>query len=297
MGPDALPYLQIHYWSGIQKALVKLGAKVIVTGVPRTGAIKKRAEDLHKMLSTSMEGMSVNFLAHSMGGLDCRYLISHIHDRNYHVNSLTTLSTPHRGSPFMDWCRDNIGVGLIQKTEEETMQKLGECARQSRTAAQQGFMDMKDYLGQASATSPPGGLNSRTGIPQGLLSPLLTRLIPLLDTPAYSNLTTEFCKDVFNPNTPDDPNVSYYSYGASVPQIPLWQPLGLPWEVIRAKEGDNDGLVSTASAQWGQYIETVEADHWDLNNRWRLKIGANQKPFDAIELYMNVATRLFKEGF
>lgn len=32
----------------------------------RTGAIKKRAEDLHRMLSSTMEGMPVNFLAHSM---------------------------------------------------------------------------------------------------------------------------------------------------------------------------------------------------------------------------------------
>jgi len=35
MGPDSIPHLQIHYWSGIQEALNKLGAKVIVAKVPR----------------------------------------------------------------------------------------------------------------------------------------------------------------------------------------------------------------------------------------------------------------------
>ena len=35
MGPEALPHLQIHYWSSIEKALTKLGAKVVVAGVPR----------------------------------------------------------------------------------------------------------------------------------------------------------------------------------------------------------------------------------------------------------------------
>ena len=35
MGPEAIPHLQIHYWSGIEKALTKLGAKVVVAGVPR----------------------------------------------------------------------------------------------------------------------------------------------------------------------------------------------------------------------------------------------------------------------
>lgn len=63
-------------------------------------------------------------MAHSMGGLDCkhispqsvhlnphacflpigRHLISHIKPTEYTPLSLTTISTPHRGSPFMDWC-------------------------------------------------------------------------------------------------------------------------------------------------------------------------------------------------
>ncbi|KAF9296451.1 hypothetical protein BGZ74_010327 [Mortierella antarctica] len=282
IGPEGIPHLQIHYWSGIQKALTKLGAKVIVAGVPRTGAIKKRAEDLHRMLSSTMEGMPVNFLAHSMGGLDCRYLISHIQDKNYNVQSLTTLSTPHRGSPFMDWCRDNIGVGLIQQDEQEAMRKLGDAAGAARGSS---FGSDAAFYTQSTPPTPSP------------LDPLWNRLIPLLDTPAYANLTTTYLNEIFNPNTPDDPRVSYYSYGASVPQIPLWAPLGFPWEVIKAKEGPNDGLVSLESARWGQYVETVEADHWDLNNRWRLKIGYNQKPFDAVDLYMNVATRLYKEGY
>ncbi|KAG0265527.1 hypothetical protein BG011_004555 [Mortierella polycephala] len=294
MGPETIPPLQIHYWNGIQKALTKLGAKVVVARVPRTGAIQKRAEDLDRMLSRTMEGSPVNFVAHSMGGLDCRYLISHIRDKNYGVQSLTTFSTPHYGSPMMDWFRDNIGVGLLQQSEEEAMRKLGGVAKMARVAAQEASDALNTYLDDAAerANVP----NYRIGPNPNLISPLLNRLIPFLDTPAYANLTTTYCREVFNPNTPDDPNVSYYSYGASVPQIPLWAPLGFPWEVIKAKEGDNDGLVSVRSAKWGKYIETVECDHWDLNNRWRLKIGYSQKPFDAVELYMDAATRLFREG-
>lgn len=184
----------------------------------------------------------------------------------------------------MDWCRDNIGVGLIQQDEQEAMRKLGDAAKAARGSSFGSDSDPQFYT----QSTPP--------IPSPL-DPLWNRLIPLLDTPAYANLTTTYLNEVFNPNTPDDPRVSYYSYGATVPQIPLWAPLGFPWEVIKAKEGANDGLVSLESARWGQYIETVEADHWDLNNRWRLKIGYNQKPFDAVDLYMNVATRLYKEGY
>ncbi|KAF8934239.1 Alpha/Beta hydrolase protein [Dissophora ornata] len=295
MGPEAIPHLQIHYWSGIQKALTKLGVKVVVAKVPRTGSIKERAEDLHRFLSSTMEGMPINFVAHSMGGLDCRYLISHIHDKNYEVQTLTTLSTPHRGSPMMDWFRDNIGVGLLQQSEEEAMHKLGKAAKLSKAAVQEASETLHTYLENAAGRVVSSA--NRAAPHASYISPLLNRLIPLLDTPAYANLTTTYCNEVFNPNTPDDPRVSYFSYGASVPQIPLWAPLGFPWEVIKAKEGDNDGLVSTQSARWGKYVETVEADHWDLNNRWRLKIGYDQKPFNAINLYMNLATRLYNDGY
>jgi triacylglycerol lipase len=43
-------------------------------------------------------------MAHSMGGLDGRHLITHIRPTEYVPLSLTSISTPHRGSPFMDWC-------------------------------------------------------------------------------------------------------------------------------------------------------------------------------------------------
>ncbi|KAF9427488.1 hypothetical protein BGZ76_002324 [Entomortierella beljakovae] len=295
MGPDAIPHLQIHYWKGIHKALTKLGAKVIVARVPRTGSVQERAESLHKTLTIAMEGTSVNFVAHSMGGLDCRYLISHIHNKNYNVQSLTTLSTPHRGSPMMDWFRDNIGVGLLLQSEEEAMRKLGEVAKIPKDTMKEASEALHSYFAnlKGRAMSP----SERVAPHPSIISPLLNLLIPYLDTPAYANLTTTYCNEVFNPNTPDDPRVSYYSYGASVRQIPIWAPLGYPWEIIKAQEGENDGLVSLQSARWGEYIETVEADHWDLNNRWRLKIGYDQKPFDALELYMNVATRLYKNGF
>ncbi|KAF9277384.1 hypothetical protein BGZ68_009331 [Mortierella alpina] len=299
MGPEAIPHLQIHYWSGVQKALTKLGAKVVVARVPRTGSIKKRAEELHRMLSLTMAGMPVNFVAHSMGGLDCRYLISHIQDKNYEVQSLTTLATPHRGSPVMDWFRDNVGVGLLQGTEEEeAMRKLGEAAYKLRRAAQTAsddFWALNSSTVASPSTSPP--ISPRPASDLGAFGSLLSCLTPLVDTPAYANLTTTYCNDVFNPNTPDDPRVSYYSYGGSVPQIPIWAPLGFSYDIVKAREGDNDGLVSTKSARWGKYVETMEADHWDLNDSRRLKLGYCKKPFNAVEFYLNLATRLFKDGY
>lgn len=194
----------------------------------------------------------------------------------------------------MDWFRDNLGVGHMPRSEEEAMQKLRE-AKLSKAAVSETAQAFNTILGNAAGRVPLSA-DEEASHP-GYVNALLNRLIPYFDTPAYANLTTTYCNEVFNPNTPDDPRVAYFSYGGAVPQIPLWAPLGLPWEVIKAREGDNDGLVSTKSARWGHYVETVEADHWDLNNRWRLKIGYDQRPFDAIELYMSLATRLYNHGF
>jgi triacylglycerol lipase len=47
-------------------------------------------------------GRGVNLMAHSMGGLDCRYLISKVRPEEYTSLSLTIVLTPHHGSPFMD---------------------------------------------------------------------------------------------------------------------------------------------------------------------------------------------------
>lgn len=47
--------------------------------------------------------LSLTFQGHSMGGLDSRYIASCIKDRTFKVASVTTIATPHRGSPFASY--------------------------------------------------------------------------------------------------------------------------------------------------------------------------------------------------
>lgn len=60
---------------------------------------------MHSVLRNDqkLRGKDVNLIGHSMGGLDCRHLLTHIRPQEYNPVSLTTLATPHRGSPFMAW--------------------------------------------------------------------------------------------------------------------------------------------------------------------------------------------------
>jgi len=67
------------------------------------GSIIERAQDLKNYLQNDNETakQKVHLIAHSMGGLDARYMISKLGmaDR---VWSLTTIVTPHHGSPIAD---------------------------------------------------------------------------------------------------------------------------------------------------------------------------------------------------
>ena len=50
-----------------------------------------------------------------MGGLDARYMLARL-DMARHVAALVTVSTPHRGSSYADWCVRNLGrrLGLLK---------------------------------------------------------------------------------------------------------------------------------------------------------------------------------------
>jgi len=67
------------------------------------GSVAERARDLKNYLQGHGEvaGKKVHLIAHSMGGLDSRFMISTLGMADQ-VRSLTTIGTPHHGSPIAD---------------------------------------------------------------------------------------------------------------------------------------------------------------------------------------------------
>ncbi|KAI1438478.1 Alpha/Beta hydrolase protein [Xylaria sp. CBS 124048] len=245
--PGWLP--PVHYWRGIAEALRANGVHVITTTVPPSGSIEKRAEKLAHGISEAAGGRHVNIIAHSMGGLDVRYLISHLRPADVAVRSLVTVASPHHGSSFADFLFEEIG----QKRLPE-IYKLAE----------------------------------RVGF----------------ETGAFEQLTTDYMTKDFNPRTPDDPDVRYFSYGAMIDRPPLFSPFRHSQRIISRVEGPNDGLVSVASSQWGSYKGTLAGvSHLDLinwTNRWRWMIRSfmGRPPgFNAIAFYLAISDMLAKEGF
>lgn len=105
----------VQYWRGITDAFRQNEVEVITTAVPTTGSIEERAKALHEQIKEKAAGKDVNIVAHSMGGLDSRYLISKIQPQEFSIKSLTTVATPHRGSSAADIILREIGPDYLPR--------------------------------------------------------------------------------------------------------------------------------------------------------------------------------------
>jgi triacylglycerol lipase len=99
------------YFNGIPEVLVAASNRVLIPRLSPTASVAARAAELKVFLDREAPGESVHLIAHSMGGLDSRYMISRL-DMAGRVLSLTTLGTPHRGTAFADWGTDNLGPSV-----------------------------------------------------------------------------------------------------------------------------------------------------------------------------------------
>jgi triacylglycerol lipase len=205
--------LRRSYFHRIERAIAQEGHLVIATRVHPTAGVETRARQLKQQILdrlaiAGLTGQRVLLIAHSMGGLDARYMVTHL-GMARHVAGVLTVATPHRGSPFADWVQTQLGqrVGLLPM-----LQKFG------------------------------------------------------LDLGAIIDLTTRACAR-FNEQVPDHPDVKYASItcGRPLRQMPAFA--FASHHVIESAEGENDGLVSRASAAWGDVIADWPVDHWQAINR------------------------------
>jgi triacylglycerol lipase len=227
--------LGLAYFRNIAKFLSEAG--YCVPDPPRlrpAGTVVNRARDLKDYLDDREETRhaKAHLIAHSMGGLDARCLISEL-DMAGRIASLTTIGTPHEGSPLADWI--------------------------------------------ALASRP--------------LDPLLGSLVRLLGFDpdrlgGIGDLTIQARAD-YNARVPDHPGVRYYTVaGRYAPERILGYPLGplgLTCDLIQRQEGDNDGLVSVASALFQSRREawtplgTWDANHFRLINWPTLLVGPERE--------------------
>src|SRR5947209_5571793 len=68
----------VNYFPGIPRLLEAAGNRVLVPRLSPTGGVADRAAQLKAFLDREAPGEPVHLLAHSMGGLDARYMISRL---------------------------------------------------------------------------------------------------------------------------------------------------------------------------------------------------------------------------
>ena len=94
----------VGYWGRIPGALQKMGCKIYFGNQDSNADIETNGRHLAERINQIIretDAERVNIIAHSKGGLDCRYAISSL-SMGDKVASLTTISTPHYGSKTID---------------------------------------------------------------------------------------------------------------------------------------------------------------------------------------------------
>ncbi|GIW82412.1 MAG: hypothetical protein KatS3mg105_4219 [Gemmatales bacterium] len=211
------------------------GIHALFPQVSATSGVADRAVELRDQI-LAWTNEPINLIAHSMGGLDARYLITHLGFAN-RVKSLTTISTPHRGTYLADWFQENFRRRVPLLLALETL-----------------------------------GINVK----------------------GFSDCRLEPCKR-FNEETPDHPDVAYFSYAGDVNCQRLTPVLRRAWCLLTPVEGPNDGMVSVASSRWGEFLGTIHADHFaQTPDGVFLREGED---FDAVSFYVRIVEDLARRGF
>ncbi len=121
----------LNYWGRIPKELTKNGADIYYGEHESAAAIADSAKELEKRIKWIRYDLGcekVNIIAHSKGGLDCRYAMAHSDVAKY-VASLTTINSPHKGCLFADYLLGKISHKVQQKvadTYNNAMLHLGD---------------------------------------------------------------------------------------------------------------------------------------------------------------------------
>lgn len=107
----------LHYFKGIARHLRDNGFDVYQSSVSFAANVERRAADLKREVETALAlrpgQTKIHIIAHSMGGLDARFMIVNL-GMAERVASLTTVGTPHLGTSFADWGFANQGHQILE---------------------------------------------------------------------------------------------------------------------------------------------------------------------------------------
>jgi triacylglycerol lipase len=229
----------IEYFNGVAEHLQKFPANVFVSEVSPTGGIQQRGEELRSQIIAAFNEGKLNptekadIIGHSMGGLDSRYLLlpankkTTENDVAARITSLTTIASPHRGSPIAD-------LLALEPAEEMGLLNHLQGIIKHLSVLEEDVEEILHHFG--------------------------------ISLKGLEDLTTESMQE-FNQRYPDHPGIRYFSVAGTgrpgtVPTALVLLPF---YKYIQSHTGQpSDGLVHVLSAQWGDFdANTWPCDHAD----------------------------------
>lgn len=120
-----------NYWGRIPTELIENGAIIYYGNHQSASSIEESARELSQRIKEIVKKTGcekVNIIAHSKGGLDCRYAMEQC-GVSENVASLTTINTPHHGCIFADYLLRRVPLSTqkhIESAYNSSMKKLGD---------------------------------------------------------------------------------------------------------------------------------------------------------------------------
>lgn len=271
-----------NYFRGVEPYLRERGLTFACTNVGMTNAVEERARLLKAQIDYFFPGQKVNIIAHSLGGLDSRQMISRL-GMGSRVASLTTIGTPHRGTWCADWSVQYVGHDM---GVEKLLAKLGvptDAFDNLTTGWCKAFNERTpDVAGVryfSYGGTQPWYEITPPFIPFAWLMKIKEKTIAGQDLSpqevAYL-LTTEWGRDL----------IEYAREEKARVQIDGVQPADVAaWAQFHGK---NDGLVPLRSTPWGESHTVIGMDHLD-------QIGW-LTTMDTPELYEGIVADLARKG-
>lgn len=266
----------------IVSALRADGHPIYVARVAPIQSVEVRAAQLGEEVDRALAEFSadrVNLVAHSMGGLDARYLVSALGygDR---VASVTTISTPHRGSRIAD-----VVLGLVGGPVESALDALAEAMAARYTTA-----DLAEGSSLRAALS---------GIAEGSAADFNRRVADVDGVVYQSWAGVASVTGLEN----DDARAACSAGGGEYLVHPAGtdrlSPRLWPMAPFVAHGTDNrphDGMVTVESARWGEFRGCIPADHYDEVGQIDAPTYQKRTGFDATAFYRHLAFDLAAQG-
>lgn len=265
----------LNYFFQVAADLRARGETVVESQVPAYESSAVRAPYLRTYVDDTLRATGackVNIVAHSQGGLDARYLISSL-GYGGKVASLTTVSTPHRGTPVAD-----VALGLVPGFSYTVINAI---------------LDVVYGIGRA-----PGDAHIQASLRQFVRSGMTAWNTKNRDDSRVKYFSVAGRSALALASGECTGGV--WSNGLRVDVLnPLIAVTGAVFNATSPNPLDpdaNDGLVSVASARWGTFLGCVPADHLDEVGQIALFLPDPLSGFNHKDLYRRIVSHLRGQG-